>query len=102
MCALWKDAVLAGSKRQAVTSHAPATLSHLKEDHYGHIPYSHFLNCFLVLELAGATMEGGSSPGAWSGMVAFERWRIREKATKAIKVLTQIQFYWKLGFKDGF
>lgn len=46
-------------------------------------------------------MEGGSSPGAWSGMAAFERWRVREKATKAIKVLTQVQFYWKLGFKDG-
>lgn len=46
-------------------------------------------------------MEGGSSPGAWSDMMAFERWRVREKATKAIKVLTQVQFYWKLGFKDG-
>lgn len=30
-CALWKDSVLAGSKRQAMTSHAPATVRHLEK-----------------------------------------------------------------------
>lgn len=56
---------------------------------------NHFINCFLVLGLAGATRNGGSPPRGWPGIVVFERWRVRERATQAMKVLSEVQFYWK-------